>query len=150
MIILWNQHYYDTHSIEEDCGIIKIVLFLSSNRWVKSLIYHLLTICPWALIYTYVSKTSTSFKQNEGRYCVPHRVIVNIKNIGALAGVAQWIECWSVIQRVASLIPSQAHAWVAGQIFNKLLIKKQYWKAPSTISGISSQHSLSSFPLAFC
>ena len=25
----------------------------------------------------------------------------------ALAGVAQWIECWPVNQRVASLIPSQ-------------------------------------------
>ena len=27
----------------------------------------------------------------------------------ALAGVAQWIECWPVKQRVASLIPSLGH-----------------------------------------
>ena len=30
------------------------------------------------------------------------------------AGVA-WIEHWPVNQRVAGLIPSQAHAWVVGQ-----------------------------------
>ena len=29
------------------------------------------------------------------------------KGKGTLAGVAQWIECWPVNQRVASLIPSQ-------------------------------------------
>ena len=30
------------------------------------------------------------------------------KNISALAGVAQWIECWPANQRVASSIPSQS------------------------------------------
>ena len=34
----------------------------------------------------------------------------------ALAGVAQWIECQPANPRVASSIPSQAHAWVAGQV----------------------------------
>ena len=35
----------------------------------------------------------------------------------ALAGVAQWIKCWTAKQRVASLIPSQlAHTWGAGQV----------------------------------
>ena len=34
----------------------------------------------------------------------------------ALAGVAQWIECWPANQRVAGLIPVGAHAWVAGQV----------------------------------
>ena len=34
----------------------------------------------------------------------------------ALTGVAQWIEREPTNQRVAGLIPSQAHAWVAGQV----------------------------------
>ena len=34
----------------------------------------------------------------------------------ALAGVAQWIECWPTIQRVTGSIPSQAHASVVGQV----------------------------------
>ena len=38
------------------------------------------------------------------------------KNDIALAGVAQWIEHWSAIQRVTGSIPSQAHAWVAGRV----------------------------------
>ena len=34
----------------------------------------------------------------------------------ALAGVAQWIECWTANQRVSSSIPIRAHARVAGQV----------------------------------
>ena len=34
----------------------------------------------------------------------------------ALAGVAQWIECWPVNQRVASLIPSQGTCLDCGQL----------------------------------
>ena len=34
----------------------------------------------------------------------------------ALTGVAQWIEYQPVNQRVAGPIPSQAHAWVTGQV----------------------------------
>ena len=30
-----------------------------------------------------------------------------LKVVSALAGVAQWVECWPVEQRVAGLIPSQ-------------------------------------------
>ena len=32
----------------------------------------------------------------------------------ALAGVAQWIQCWPVNQRVAGLIPSQGKCLVCG------------------------------------
>ena len=38
-----------------------------------------------------------------------------ILTIPALAGVAQWIECWPVNQGVTGSIPVRAHAWVAGQ-----------------------------------
>ena len=38
------------------------------------------------------------------------------RQITALASVAQWIEHWPENQRVASLIPHQGTAWVAGQI----------------------------------
>ena len=34
----------------------------------------------------------------------------------ALAGVAQWIECRPVNQRVVGLIPTRAHAWFVGQV----------------------------------
>ena len=34
----------------------------------------------------------------------------------SLAGLAQWIECWTVKQKVTGLIPVRAHAWVAGQV----------------------------------
>ena len=34
----------------------------------------------------------------------------------ALAGVAQWIDCWPENQRVPSLIPVRARAWVVGQV----------------------------------
>ena len=34
----------------------------------------------------------------------------------ALAGVAQWIECWPANRKVASLILVRAHAWVASQV----------------------------------
>ena len=37
----------------------------------------------------------------------------------ALAGVAQWIECCPDNQRVASSVPSLAHAWVVGQVPSK-------------------------------
>ena len=33
-----------------------------------------------------------------------------------MASVAQWIECQTANQRVVSLIPGQAHSWVAGQV----------------------------------
>ena len=33
----------------------------------------------------------------------------------ALAGVAQWIECWPANQRPLIQFPLKAHAWVAGQ-----------------------------------
>ena len=37
-----------------------------------------------------------------------NKVIFNLTNLNdALAGVAQWIECWSENQRVTSLIPNQ-------------------------------------------
>ena len=36
----------------------------------------------------------------------PHKSSNNIHHTTALAGVAQWIECWPVNQRVPSLIPS--------------------------------------------
>ena len=32
----------------------------------------------------------------------------------ALAGVAQWIECWLVNHNVAGSIPLREHAWVSG------------------------------------
>ena len=35
---------------------------------------------------------------------------------GALAGVAQWIECKPVNQRATGSIPFRAHAWVVGQV----------------------------------
>ena len=38
------------------------------------------------------------------------------KGRGALAGVAQWIECQPVNQKVTGLIPIRAHAWAAGQV----------------------------------
>ena len=38
------------------------------------------------------------------------------KDLGALAGVAQWTECQPVNQRVTSSIPVRAQAWVAGQV----------------------------------
>ena len=34
----------------------------------------------------------------------------------ALAGVAQWIECWPANQRALVQFPVRAHAWVAGQV----------------------------------
>ena len=34
----------------------------------------------------------------------------------AVAGVAQWIDCWPAIYSVARSIPSQAQAWVVGQV----------------------------------
>ena len=37
------------------------------------------------------------------------RVLKSITKISALAGVAQWIECWPVNQRVAGWIPSLGH-----------------------------------------
>ena len=40
----------------------------------------------------------------------------SLKAITALAGVAQWIECWPENQRVASLIPSQGTCLSAGQV----------------------------------
>ena len=43
------------------------------------------------------------------------KIVLLFKN-SALAGVAQWIECQPANQRVAGLIPSQAHAWVVGQV----------------------------------
>ena len=45
----------------------------------------------------------------------PCRINLFRKEI-ALAGVSQWIECWPANQRVAGSIPSQAHAWVVGQV----------------------------------
>ena len=45
------------------------------------------------------------------------KIVLLFKN-SALAGVAQWIECQPANQRVAGLIPSQAHAWVVGQVPN--------------------------------
>ena len=40
-------------------------------------------------------------------FCTAKENINKIKQQPALAGVAQWIESWSVNQRVADLIPSQ-------------------------------------------
>ena len=34
----------------------------------------------------------------------------------ALAGVAQWIECWPENQSVAGSFPVRAHVWVVGQV----------------------------------
>ena len=34
----------------------------------------------------------------------------------AVAGVSQWTEHWPMNRKVTGLIPSQAHAWVAGQV----------------------------------
>ena len=34
----------------------------------------------------------------------------------ALAGVAQWIECWPANQRSLVQFPVRAHAWVVGQV----------------------------------
>ena len=34
----------------------------------------------------------------------------------ALAGVAQWIECWTANQMVTVRLPVRAHTWVAGQV----------------------------------
>ena len=48
-------------------------------------------------------------------YLTPVKMAV-IKKSTALAGVAQWIECKPVKQGVTCSIPSQAHAWVAGQV----------------------------------
>ena len=45
-----------------------------------------------------------------------HIVNIFLEQILALAGVAQWIEHWPMNQRVSGSIPSQAHAWVAGQV----------------------------------
>ena len=33
--------------------------------------------------------------------------------------VSQWFECWAVNQRVTGSIPSQAHAWVVGQVLSR-------------------------------
>ena len=42
---------------------------------------------------------------------------IALKNcIWVLAGVAQWIECWPVNQKVMVRFPVRAHAWVAGQV----------------------------------
>ena len=38
------------------------------------------------------------------------------RNLGALAGVAQWIECQPANQRVISSITIRAHAWVVSQV----------------------------------
>ena len=43
-------------------------------------------------------------------------IVFNNKYSWALAGVAQWIECQPVNQRVASSIPSQVTSLIAGQI----------------------------------
>ena len=34
----------------------------------------------------------------------------------ALAGVAQWIECWPVNQNVTGRFPVRAQAWVVGHV----------------------------------
>ena len=36
----------------------------------------------------------------------------------AMAGMAQWIECWHGNQKVASSILVMAHAWVVGQVLS--------------------------------
>ena len=47
-------------------------------------------------------------------------------NILALAGVAHWIECEYVNQRVAGSIPSRAHAWVVGQVPSMGCVRGNY------------------------
>ena len=44
------------------------------------------------------------------------RSTTHLKRKPALAGVAQWIECWPVNQRVTGSIPSQGTYWVASQV----------------------------------
>ena len=44
-----------------------------------------------------------------------HKFFELVFQDSALAGVAQWIECWPVNQRVTSSKPVRAYAWVVGQ-----------------------------------
>lgn len=106
-IILWSKHYYDTHYIEEKCGIIKIVLVLASNRRVKYLIYHLLTMWTWALNVCLCLWTSIFLNKMRGD-TIPHRVIGNFKNIGiSLANITQWLDCWPVHWTAMSSSPQE-------------------------------------------
>ena len=41
-----------------------------------------------------------------------------IKSFKALAGVAQWIECWPATKGSLVRFPVMAHAWVAGQVLS--------------------------------
>ena len=60
---------------------------------------------------------STSHASLASMFLSPPLLLSSLKSNGkALAGVAQWIECWPAIQRVAGSIPVRAQAWVAGQV----------------------------------
>ena len=45
-----------------------------------------------------------------------HLKLLALKFSWAMAGVAQWIECWRVNQKVSSSIPVRAYAWAVGQV----------------------------------
>ena len=60
--------------------------------------------CVYYILHTFIN---TYEKGKVGGHCV-HLKRSGIKIIGlALAGVAQWIECWSANPNVSDLIPSQ-------------------------------------------
>ena len=66
----------------------------------------------------------------EAKRTTPRHIIIKMPNVKnkekilkaakekhrALAGVAQWIECWPANQRVAGSIPIRARSWVTGQV----------------------------------
>ena len=54
-----------------------------------------------------LAQCQTSQYKDSGR--AKQRRVVPLLEKPALAGVAQWIECWPVNQRVASCIPSLGH-----------------------------------------
>ena len=60
--------------------------------------------CVYYILHTFIN---TYEKGKVGGHCV-HLKRSGIKIIGlALAGVAQWIECWPANQRVTNWIPNQ-------------------------------------------